>query len=143
MSGAGRPGQRRSGGTGRRAGLKIPCPQGREGSSPSSGTKAIRRAGNDPLSALFRRLGAQEGIEPPGYEAWQECRWETSSSGTDYFPETSASVFKMLSDVMSEMPNKVFIFPVRESSTTTEGVPGTLNFLTRMSKYRMPAATSA
>ena len=28
----------RSGGTGRRAGLKIPCPQGREGSTPSSGT---------------------------------------------------------------------------------------------------------
>ena len=38
MSGAGRPGRRRSGGTGRRAGLKIPCPQGREGSTPSSGT---------------------------------------------------------------------------------------------------------
>ena len=38
MSGAGRPGRRRSGGTGRRAGLKIPCPQGHEGSSPSSGT---------------------------------------------------------------------------------------------------------
>src|SRR3990172_6519787 len=29
---------RRSGGTGRRAGLKIPWPQGREGSTPSSGT---------------------------------------------------------------------------------------------------------
>src|SRR4030065_808985 len=29
---------RRSGGTGRRAGLKIPSPQGREGSTPSSGT---------------------------------------------------------------------------------------------------------
>ena len=63
MSGAGRPGGRRSGGTGRRAGLKIPCPQGREGSSPSSGTKAIRRAGNNPLSALFHCLGAQEGLE--------------------------------------------------------------------------------
>ena len=30
---------RRSGGTGRRAGLKIPWPQGREGSTPSSGTR--------------------------------------------------------------------------------------------------------
>ena len=38
MTGAGRPGRRRSGGTGRRAGLKIPCPQGHEGSTPSSGT---------------------------------------------------------------------------------------------------------
>ena len=63
MTGAGRPGRRRSGGTGRRAGLKIPCPRGREGSSPSSGTKAIRRAGNKPLSALFYCLGAQEGVE--------------------------------------------------------------------------------
>src|SRR5659263_236935 len=53
MTGAVRPGRRRSGGTGRRAGLKIPCPQGHEGSTPSSGTKAIRRAGNKPLSALY------------------------------------------------------------------------------------------
>src|SRR4030065_348020 len=41
MSGAVRPERRRSGGTGRRAGLKIPCPQGREGSTPSSGTTPL------------------------------------------------------------------------------------------------------
>ena len=41
MSGARCPGRRRSGGTGRRAGLKIPCPRGREGSSPSSGTTSF------------------------------------------------------------------------------------------------------
>src|SRR3990170_4619003 len=35
---------RRSGGTGRRAGLKIPWPQGREGSTPSSGTSEIQGA---------------------------------------------------------------------------------------------------
>ena len=38
------PEQCRSGGTGRRAGLKIPCPQGHEGSTPSSGTSEIQRA---------------------------------------------------------------------------------------------------
>ena len=79
--------------------LKIPCPQGREGSSPSS--------------------------------------------GTTYFPETSATAFRMLSEVISKIPYKVFVFPVRESSTATEGVPGTLNFLTRVLKYCMPAITSA
>ena len=79
--------------------LKIPCPQGREGSSPSS--DAI------------------------------------------YFPETSERAFRMLSEVMPEMPYKVFVFPVRESSTTTEGVPGTLNFFVRVLKYCMPATTSA
>ena len=31
--------------------------------TPSSGTKAIRRAGNDPLSALIHCLCAQEGVE--------------------------------------------------------------------------------
>src|SRR4030042_1962300 len=36
---------RRSGGTGRRAGLKIPWPQGREGSTPSSGTSLFPSAG--------------------------------------------------------------------------------------------------
>jgi len=79
--------------------LKIPCPQGREGSTPSS--DAI------------------------------------------YFPETSERAFRMLSEVMPEMPYKVFVFPVRESSTTTEGVPGTLNFFVRVLKYCMPATTSA
>ena len=63
MSGADLPGRRRSGGTGRRAGLKIPCPQGREGSSPSSGTKTNPRAGIEKMSALFVCLGAQEGLE--------------------------------------------------------------------------------
>ena len=79
--------------------LNIPCPQGREGSSPSS--------------------------------------------GTTYFPETSATAFRMLSEVMSEMPYKVFVFPVRESNTATAGVPGTLNFFRRVLKYCMPAMTSA
>ena len=79
--------------------LKIPCPQGRDGSTPSS--DAI------------------------------------------YFPETSERAFRMLSEVMPEMPYKVFVFPVRESSTTTEGVPGTLNFFVRVLKYCMPATTSA
>jgi hypothetical protein len=46
----------RSGGTGRRAGLKIPCPQGREGSTPSSGTRAIRGLAASP--ALFACPGA-------------------------------------------------------------------------------------
>ena len=61
MTGAGRPGRRRSGGTGRRAGLKIPCPQGREGSSPppapgeSKGSKSL---------TLFRSsLVLMEGLE--------------------------------------------------------------------------------
>lgn len=40
----------RSGGTGRRAGLKIPWPQGREGSTPSSGTSPSR--------------GRPRGVEP-------------------------------------------------------------------------------
>src|SRR5262245_1385548 len=35
----------RDGGTGRRAGLKIPCPQGREGSTPSPGTPNAAPAG--------------------------------------------------------------------------------------------------
>jgi hypothetical protein len=42
----------RDGGTGRRAGLKIPCPKGREGSTPSPGTLsppgATRRSRLDP-----------------------------------------------------------------------------------------------
>ena len=63
-------------------------------------------------------------------------------AGRRYFPETSARAFRMLSDVMSDMPYKVFVFPVRESSTATEGVPGTLNLLTRVLKYCMPAMTS-
>jgi len=79
--------------------LKIPCPQGREGSTPSS--------------------------------------------GTPYFPDTSATAFRMLSEVISVMPYKVFVFPVRESNTATAGVPGTLNFFRRVLKYCMPAMTSA
>ena len=63
--------------------------------------------------------------------------------GRRYFPETSATVFRMFSEVMSDVPYKVFVFPVRESSTTTEGVPGTLNFVTRVLKCCMPAITSA
>ena len=63
--------------------------------------------------------------------------------GRRYFPETSATAFRILSEVMSEMPYKVFVFPVRESDTATAGVPGTLNFFRRVLKYCMPAMTSA
>ena len=63
--------------------------------------------------------------------------------GRRYFPETSARVFRMLSEVMADMPYKVFAFPVRESCTTTEGVPGTFNLVTRVLKYCTPARTSA
>ncbi len=45
---------------------------------------------------------------------------------TDYLVETSESAFWMLSAVIAEVPFRVFAFPVRESSTTTEGVPVTL-----------------
>ena len=44
----------RSGGTGRRMGLKIPSPPGREGSSPSSGTSHIPRS--------FRACGSSPAI---------------------------------------------------------------------------------
>src|SRR3989339_117310 len=64
-------------------------------------------------------------------------------AGRRYFTETSATVFRMASEVMPVLPNKVFVFPLRESCTTTEGVPGTLSFATRVPKYCMPARTSA
>jgi len=91
---------------------------------------------------------ARERVSPEArrqsrWPGWPRLRRASPSSGTNYFPETSATAFRMLSDVMSEMPFKVFVFPVRESSTTTAGVPGTLNFLTMVLKYCMPARTSA
>ncbi|GEM_PF-4753525 len=57
----------RSGGTGRRAGLKIQCPQGRVGSNPTFGTAyfpqvstATRRSGGTGRHARFR------GVWPKG-----------------------------------------------------------------------------
>src|SRR3990170_2567329 len=52
---------RRSGGTGRRAGLKIPWPQGREGSTPSSGTtfspcRSRGRTGSLPSADRVRKV---------------------------------------------------------------------------------------
>src|SRR3990172_166438 len=52
---------RRSGGTGRRAGLKIPWPQGREGSTPSSGTtfspcRSRGRTGSLPSAGRVRKV---------------------------------------------------------------------------------------
>jgi hypothetical protein len=73
----------------------------------------------------------------------QEREESIPSSVTTYFLDTSATAFRMLSEVMSEIPYKVFVFPVRESNTATAGVPGTLNFFRRVLKYCMPAMTSA
>src|SRR3970040_1171371 len=51
---------RRSGGTGRRAGLKIPWPQGREGSTPSSGTSLF------PEPVYGGRTGLRRASPPSG-----------------------------------------------------------------------------
>ena len=48
---------RRSGGTGRRAGLKIPWPQGREGSTPSSGTSLFPEPVHGGRTGFGRRAG--------------------------------------------------------------------------------------
>jgi integrase len=50
----------RSGGTGRRAGLKIPCPKGLVGSIPSSGTKfSLQKAHQNPMRGI--KLAAELG----------------------------------------------------------------------------------
>src|SRR3990172_4858264 len=61
---------RRSGGTGRRAGLKIPWPQGREGSTPSSGTslfpEPVHGGSNRLRAPTRRRKSATLGARNPG-----------------------------------------------------------------------------
>ncbi len=67
MTGASRPGRRRSGGTGRRAGLKIPCPQGHEGSTPSSGTNRQRKGSFQQRELpFFLRLVLERGSNGQG-----------------------------------------------------------------------------
>ena len=56
---------------GRRAGLKIPCPQGREGSTPSSGTNNSARARN-----LDANLGATRvQLTKPGFPSVAWTPW--------------------------------------------------------------------
>ena len=63
----------RSGGTGRRDGLKIRCPQGRQGSNPCSGTKrsatkqhgSVKRLGNRSLGCYDRFVGELFVIAAP------------------------------------------------------------------------------
>ena len=113
----------------------------RIGSNSSISTETIRGS-SDPFDAKSRRIPIVSSLPTPFRYGRSSGKWGLPDRRR-YLPETSATVFRMFSEVMSEMPYKVFVFPVRDSSTTTEGVPATLNLVMRVLKYCIPATTSA
>ena len=72
----------RSGGTGRRAGLKIPCPSGRVGSTPTSGMEHKPVTVPNPGRPGYGRFAAEERTGQQGQQAFP-CVDRTS--GVEHF----------------------------------------------------------